>query len=446
MDFLTKQMLMKKIAIAAMAALSSLTVMAEGYQINTLSAKQLGMGHTGTSLKLGSESMIFNPGALGFSDKTLDISATITGIKAEASADYKGSTYKTSNGISTPLAINVAFRIYDNLQAGVSFYTPYGSSINWTKDWPGAELNQSVDLKVYTIQPTVSWRITPKLSVGAGLMLSWGNVDLNKALVSGRSFDAVAGTLGIPSDLGNASAASVNLRGTSQMSVGVNVGAMYDITDRWTVGANFRTKMGMKVKAGTAKVDYATETVRKVLESKVGLINEANFSAEMPCPYVLDFGVSFKPTDKWLLAAEAQFTGWKTYKNLDIEFPEHISEFNQHITKNYSNAWAYHIGAQYSVTDRFDARAGLMLDTTPVSKEHYNPETPGMTKISPTVGFSFRPIERLSVDVAFMYIAGLGADNAKSTYKDMLIGQPVTFEANYKVHAFAPSLGISYAF
>ena len=124
MDFLTKQMLMKKIAIAAMAALSSLTVMAEGYQINTLSAKQLGMGHTGTSLKLGSESMIFNPGALGFSDKTLDISATITGIKAEASADYKGSTYKTSNGISTPLAINVAFRIYDNLQAGVSFYTP----------------------------------------------------------------------------------------------------------------------------------------------------------------------------------------------------------------------------------------------------------------------------------------------------------------------------------
>ena len=47
-------------------AVSAFVMHAEGYQINTLSARQNGMGHTGTALKLGAESMIFNPAGLGF--------------------------------------------------------------------------------------------------------------------------------------------------------------------------------------------------------------------------------------------------------------------------------------------------------------------------------------------------------------------------------------------
>ena len=437
---------MNKFALAAAALLVSTGAWAEGYQINTLSAKQLGMGHTGTALKLGSESMIFNPGALGFSDRTLDISGSVTGIKAVATATHKGQDYRTANGLSTPLAVNVAFKVFDNLQAGVSFYTPYGSAINWTNDWPGAELNQKVDLKVYNIQPTLSWRITPKLSVGVGMMISWGSVDLNKALVSGSSFDKLAASQGLPSNLGNAAAASLNLKGTSQISLGANVGVMYDIDKHWTVGANFRTKMGMKVEAGLAHVDYANEMARVALEKTLGLINEANFKSEMPCPYVLNVGVAYKPIPRLTLAADLQYTGWKTYKNLNIEFPEHLAPFNQHIRKDYKNAFAYHVGAQYAVTDRTDLRLGLMVDTSPVNKEYYNPETPGMTKIEPTVGFSFRPVKNLSVDVAFMYIVGTGEKNAKCTYTDLLTQQPVTFEADYHVHAFAPSIGISYTF
>ncbi len=159
--------------------------MAEGYQVNTFSAKQEGMGHVGVGMKLGSESVIFNPGALTFMDKTMEISGAVSAISSHVDCYYNGSTYETSNKVSTPMNISAAWRIYDNFYAGVSFYTPYGSSINWGRNWPGAALNQSVDLKIFTVQPTLSWRIIPKLSVGAGLMITWGNVDLNKGLVSG---------------------------------------------------------------------------------------------------------------------------------------------------------------------------------------------------------------------------------------------------------------------
>lgn len=432
---------MKKSIIAALVMTAGLAAHAEGYQINTLSAKQLGMGHAGTAMSLGAESMIFNPGSLGFSAKTLDLTASVTGIAATAKAITGAGTFKTSNGLSTPLAVNAAFRIYDNLQAGVSFFTPYGSGINWTNDWPGAILSQQVSLKTYTLQPTLSWRITPRLAIGAGLMITRGTVDLDKALVSGSSFDLVAGT-----SLGHAAAASVNLRGTSDVAFGLNAGIRYEIDRRWSAGASFRSRMGMKVTAGVASVSYANAIAEQVLESRLGLINSANFSASMPCPWVLNLGVAYKPAEGLTIAADAQLTGWKTYRQLDITFPAGLEAFNQHITKDYRNAWCFRMGAQYALTGRLDLRAGLMIDTSPVNSSYYNPETPGMTKIEPTIGLSFRPMERLSVDLAFMYIAGLGVNDVTCPYDDLLLQRRMAFDASYRVHAFAPALGVSYSF
>ena len=74
------------ISIATLAAVLGLR--AEGYQVNTLSSRQTGMGHVGVAMKLGAESQLFNPGALAFSDKTFDISASVAAISAYATATY----------------------------------------------------------------------------------------------------------------------------------------------------------------------------------------------------------------------------------------------------------------------------------------------------------------------------------------------------------------------
>ena len=401
--------------LCSIAALSvSLYAAAEGYQVNTLSAKQGGMGHTGVAQKLGAESMYFNPAGLGFMDKTLDLSASVNAISATAKAKVNDTWYETDNGISTPLMISAAFNIYDNLKAGINIYTPYGSSIDWTVNWPGAVLNQSVDLATYTVQPTVAWRITPKLSIGAGLMVSWGNVDLNKGLVIPSTLDAMLQGMGSDARFNNTMPASVNLTGNADVAYGFNIGAMYDINKKWTVGVNFRSKMTMKVKAGDAKVSYANEIARNILEPKLGLINEANFKAEMPMPSVLTFGVSYRPLDALLLAFDAQLTGWSTYKTLNINFLDPaVSSYDQHLVKDYKNAWAFRLGAQYALTGRLDLRAGFIVDMAPVNKNYYNPETPGMTKIEPSLGLSFRPLPSLSIDLAMLYVAGVGEKGAK---------------------------------
>ncbi|MDE5786551.1 MAG: aromatic hydrocarbon degradation protein, partial [Duncaniella sp.] len=118
---------MKGIIIStALAATVSLGAMAEGYQVNSLSAKQIGMGHTGVAMNLGAESMFFNPGALGFMDKTLDLSGSFTAIMPTATATVNDKKYTTDAGVSTPIGVHAAFSIFKNVKAGISFYTPYG--------------------------------------------------------------------------------------------------------------------------------------------------------------------------------------------------------------------------------------------------------------------------------------------------------------------------------
>ena len=166
---------------------------AEGYQVNNFSARQAGMANVGTAMKLGSESIYFNPAAAAFQESKFDISLGATGILSSVTAStlptaangYKSDLQETSdNKMSTPLHMYINYKPSKRWSVGLGFYTPNGSSMNWGGNWSGAHLIQDINLAAYTIQPTVSFKICDRLSIGAGLMITWGNFDLSRSLLS----------------------------------------------------------------------------------------------------------------------------------------------------------------------------------------------------------------------------------------------------------------------
>lgn len=115
---------MRRIFIAVAALTAVLGLRAEGYQVNTFSTRQTGMGHVGVAMKLGAESQLFNPGALAYSDKTFELSGSVAAISAHATATYQGKDYKTDNDISTPFNVSTSWRILDRFYGGVTLYPP----------------------------------------------------------------------------------------------------------------------------------------------------------------------------------------------------------------------------------------------------------------------------------------------------------------------------------
>ncbi|MDD6210157.1 MAG: outer membrane protein transport protein [Bacteroidales bacterium] len=443
---------MKKILLTTFLVGCFSIAFSEGYQVNLQSTKQAAMGHVGTAMKLGAESMHFNPAGLVFMDKAVDLSAGASFIFSKVdytSVDKKYSASTESNP-STPLYLYAGFKIYDNLAAGISLTNPYGSGLVWPANWNGAHLVQDISLKVFSIQPTVSYKILDRLSIGAGLMIYAGNVSISRALIP-----VGWGTLGMVPQLQPLAQAypgvvpaQAALTGTAKVGLGYNVGVMFDINDQWTIGASYRSKVKMKVEQGTAEVNYANETIRQAISPLMPKLDQGTFSASMPMPANLNIGLSYKPINKLVLSADFQYVFWKAYKELNIDFsPEELSSNNISSVKNYSNSFAVRLGGQYTITSRFDVRLGLYYDKTPVNDEYYNPETPGTDKLGFTTGFSFCPIRNFSIDVAFSYVHGLKKNDVSCPAgNSFVLPGNEYFTGDYKARAFIPAIGLSYKF
>lgn len=464
---------------------------AEGYQVNNLSSKQNGMGHVGTALKLNSESLHFNPAGAAFQTSKFDISAGITGISSYVkytNIDYTGEnriSAESDNKISTPLYLYFNYKPTDRLGIGLSFTTPFGSAMKWPSNWAGAHLIQSINLTAYQFQPTVSYKICGRLSVGVGLTVAWGKFDLSRSMfpVGAATNNTIAGLLtasGMPeyvplfTGAGDKALLSAKLEGSAKAAVGVNIGLMWDVHEQWTLGFSYRSRLNMKVKKGTAELNYLSPEIKQVL-SATGLIprlDEGTFTAELPLPTNLTWAVAFRPADKWEFAVDLQWVGWSAYKELNVSFNEpelKIEDINS--VKNYKNTLIFRFGGEYKACDLIHARMGMYVDESPVRSDYLNPETPSMTKLAYTAGLTINPIKCMSIDLAYGYVASADPERTGSypytnsltygiTYKQMIASgktpeeaasaatkaanQP--FSGNYALHAHTFSIGVRFRF
>lgn len=475
---------------------------AEGYQVNNFSARQAGMANVGTAMKMGSESIYFNPAAAAFQESKFDISLGATGILSSVTAStlptaangYKSDLQETSdNKMSTPLHMYINYKPSKRWSVGLGFYTPDGSSMNWGSNWSGAHLIQEINLAAYTVQPTVSFKICDRLSIGAGLMITWGNFDLSRSLLSqatrqglitgmldpkitqltaaigsgdltGEELAQAQATLqmlqqgkGYLENTMDQSIVSAKLSGNANVAVGVNAGILWDINDHWSLAMSYRSRMNMKVDRGRAVMNIAPEAAALIeqlgqLSSNTQLIpalDKGTFHTELPLPTTVTWGVSYRPNAKWQMAVDLQWIGWSAYKDLNVAFNEtELGIKDIYSVKNYSNTLSARFGAEYRALNWLTARAGIYFDESPVDSNYLNPETPSMTKIAYSLGASFRLARSLSLDLAYCYVSSADPERTGSYpiygYSSGQLEE--VFTRNYKLHAHVVSFGMRISF
>lgn len=483
--------LASKMVLTAAAVLSVLTANAEGYQINSQSARQWGMAHTGTALKLGAESMLFNPAGMAYMNSKFDVSLGTILIKSKVEFEQPGYTHQTDNPLSTPIFGHIGYKPCKNLAIGVNITNPAGNSLVWGDNWAGATMIQNVSLKAFSIQPTVSYKIGDIVSLGAGLMIDFGSFAQEKGLVAANAFNGLgtlAGQLAssplasmLPAALGqlpgaiqsfaNQTPVGIALEGSSKVSYGVNLGAMVNITPKLTLGLTYRSKVKLSVEEGTAKLNYANDAAETVINTikgfdatplqaletagqlpkgtvatikgtqtqlaTMGALDGATFSASMPIPSIFSAGLAYKPNQAWTITGEAQFTQWSAYDKLDITFKTAAGEMLQSSVKDYENTVAVRLGAECVITDFITARAGVYMDTPPVQMDNYNPETPSANSYGVTAGATINPMKNLAIDLAVGYLRG---EKTTGSYDNG------SFVADYTKSAIMPGVAVRFNF
>ncbi|WP_430817859.1 OmpP1/FadL family transporter [Carboxylicivirga sp. RSCT41] len=405
---------MKRIGLFCGLLMLSFQLFAEGYQVNLQGNRQTGMGHTGTGLMLGASSMHFNPGALSFMDKKYEFSLGVSGVfskntfQKQAPSAYEA---KSDNPVGTPFYFYGATKLNDKLVVGLSVTTPYGNTLKWGDNWDGKYLIQDISLRAIFVQPTLSYKINDKLGFGIGLMAVNGNVDLNRALpVQYSGGDA-----------------SVNISGNT-WAFGFNAGVSYQASDKLSFGLSYRSEVMVELDEGDA--DFT------VPASLNALYPDTKFQSELPMPTNITFGVGYQVNDKLLLAADLQYVGWSAYENLNFDF-EAESVPDSYNARDFENTMIYRVGAEYSLNEKAQFRAGIYYDSTPIPEDRLTPETPGTNKIGMSLGFGYKINDKLSLDASLLYIHG---EKREDGY------EPTNFYGTYYSNAVIPGIGLNYSF
>lgn len=394
-------------------------IRAGGFQVGLQGQRQTGMGLIGTGYLTGPSSVFYNPGAMGYQNSMYNFSLGVSPIISDVSFQYEApSLYEatTDNPVSTPFNFYGSGKITDKLSAGLGVYTPYGSSTVWGDDWRGRHIIQDISLLSVYVQPTLSYNVSDRFGIGAGFVVAYGQVELNKGFPL-QNFDGEEG--------------QINLQG-STIGYGFNAGFFARPTDGWELGVTYRSEVLMEVQGGDAAFTVPTS----LRGTSFPVENE--FDADLPLPASVNFGTSYRLSDKVKLGVDVNYVFWSSYESLDFDFEtntESLDDISQ--PKNYEDGLIYRIGGEYFVNNIWTLRAGFYYDSPVVDDEYYAPETPDAVKLGFTGGLTYKPNERLAVDASFLYVKGL---ERTVNYK------PENFGGTYKYSGLVPGIGINYKF
>ncbi len=396
---------MKKKFTAAclMAAVMGTATMSfgAGFKVSEQSAKATGMANAFAAQADDPSALAYNPAGIAFQkgtqvqvgsntilvpqtqfDGTTRLSPT-TPVSVQANRDIflSPTFYATTSMESLPLSFGL----------GINAFYPLAK--RWDADSPFRDSIQSISIKPINFQPTVAYRFDDlKLAVAAGADITYAQVSLQKMLF------AVPGVLA--SELGVLGADA------TATGFGYNLGLQWKPCSTVSLGAAYRSQIKLNLKG---QANYLATTATG--QGAVGLVpggsaKAANTSAstDVTLPDTITMGVAWKPIDKLTLEFDAERTGWSSYGSLTLNFGTPLTAFNNKPDpKNWSDVWAYRLGAQYALTPNVDLRAGYAYDTNPAPDDTVSPELPDSDRHNVTFGTGFHNAMG-SIDLAYMWI------------------------------------------
>jgi long-chain fatty acid transport protein len=390
---------------------------AGGYQINIQGIKQNGMGYIGTGFALDASTVFFNPAGMSKIKSKFSFIAGVSGVFANTTFQKEyPSIYqaRTDNPLSPPFHFYGTYKIDEKWSVGIGVCTPFGNSLKWGDTWDGRYLISDLSFHSINVQPSISYKFNDFLSIGAGFNYSFGTVELSRMLPLSNSNGEGKSTLS-----GNTS------------NYGYTLGVMVNPTEKIGIGIMYRSKIDMEIDDG--KVEF---TVPSALSNNFP--NGTTFSAKLPLPSNLNFGISYKLSEKLLIGIDVNYVFWSTYDSLIFDFtPNTPSLEDSRNPRLYEDAPVIRIGGQYQYSDKLTLRAGLYYDKSPVKDNYLNPETPSTNQIGFTLGASLKVNEKISIDASCIYLMGIEREASYS---------PTNFSGKYKSITLLPGIGLSYNF
>ncbi|MCG5031919.1 outer membrane protein transport protein [Mesosutterella sp. OilRF-GAM-744-9] len=421
----------RKLAAAAAgvaAALASSGAFAAGFQLNEQSIVGMGRSYAGEGIMGDDVSAAwYNPAGLTLLPGT---QIQVGGMDVELDLEYKGKDGGSENGRkrSSPILHQMMSRQFsDRLWGGLAFVMPYGLSTSYGADWAQNQRGYDARLLAVTINPSLAWKLTDKVSVGAGFQAQHidATVSMKKNVMGYGAYSRLE---------------------ADDWGFGWNVGAMWEPTETLRFGFGYRSQMnhnahghvkltadsasqsGIQNLMKAASANSAIMSQLKALAAQNGISSSALMSiassgsmtlpggANMKSPANANFTVVWKYSPKLRLSSTIRWTDWSSFDRLIIT-AGNLPHSSTDIPMKWRDTWFVSLGYDLDITPKWTIRGGVAYDRSPIKDARYRTAIiPDANRGWLSLGASYRLNDRWQFDLAAMHVHAFGNRDLYSDY------------------------------
>ncbi|OGV58778.1 MAG: hypothetical protein A2283_02410 [Lentisphaerae bacterium RIFOXYA12_FULL_48_11] len=366
--------LLMKVSVLFLVCVS--TSYANGYRVLCVkSSKATAMGEAFIVQADDPSAIAYNPAGIAqLNGNQVNVNATVVNLYTEHASLLGQSTDIKDKWQVVPSIFLTSDFGQHRWVAGLGLSLPNGLSSEWADDSFARYVSTYSDLTVADISPTFGMKVGNNLMLGGGLNYYYSKARLENMIDAG----VLSGGLPVGMDL------SSRLDGKGS-AWGANVGAIYKINLNHSVAVTYKLPYSI-----TYDGDLDLAGTKTPIE------------AQMDFPAVVVAGYAFRPTDKWKIEFNVDWTDWESTDDISIHFKEGgMSDSAQQ--QDMRNAMTYKIGTEYKYSSALALRAGYIYNENATLDSTWRPSMPDTDCHLLSIGFGYT-FSDVTIDGALQYV------------------------------------------
>lgn len=337
-------------------------------------------------------------------------------------APNSGNTYHVKRTTAIAPQLFFTHEIEDTpFTFGLGSYAPYGAGLEWPDDTGFYSVAKSSQVTYLRVNPVLSVKVLPGLSIAGGVMADYAKIELNQGL----SYDAT-------------SANYFKYNGDG-VSVGYNLGVIWQAHSTLSVGATFRSATSFSTRGQT---EFESQPFYSVTRQ--------NAEAQFEFPLTAAVGISWRPSSKWNCEINADYTDWSVFDSVTIHQANPTPLFavpqDMPVDLYWKASWMYSVGVTRYFDNGWNASAGYAFNQNSVPDNYYTPLAADLDRHFVSCGIGFNG-EKYQCNIAYQF--GYGPERTvtgslPSTPPAYFTGQTADGTYSFISHAVLITVGIRF--
>lgn len=372
------KMTMKAAAAAVMAVCAASAAHAAGFMLTEQSAGSLGRAYAGAGVD-GTDisGVYYNPATMTLHPGT-QIQAGFVAVGLDLA--YEGNDGTSENGRANTQPIPhgyISHQISDSMWVGLAMTVPFGMGTEYDDNWVLANRGISATVLTFDFNPNVAWKVSDKLSLGAGMSIQYAQADLKMAQIPGMLNSEID---------------------ADSTAWGFNVGLMWSPLDNLRFGVSYRSRINHNADGDLELSGLASQTLP---------VTTLDATATISTPAWAMATAAWDVNDLLSLYATFRWTDWSSFDELKINTK--VPGFGSTVTNKWQDTYLFSVGTDLRFTNWWTFRAGIGYETSPIDDPRFRTAIiPDADRWWFALGSSFQATDNMQIDVSAAWLHGTG--------------------------------------